>query len=115
MIDVTNKAFDFITGPRFESCNYKDVDLQEISNTVQQFPDETHNIAKILLPLLAEGFKNQKGEILVLGFGQDSQEEGTSKYKLEGMDRTKLAHAPVHNLERSVGFVNYELKRRGAK
>ena len=33
------------------------------------------------------------------------------------MDQAKLAHTPVLNLdaERSVGFVNYELKQRGAK
>ena len=82
---------------------------------MQQFPDETRNIVKILLTLLAEGFKNQKGEIFA--FGQDSQEEGTSKYKLEEMDQAKLAGAPVNNLdaERSAGFVNYELKQRGAK
>lgn len=32
------------------------------------------------------------------------------------MDAAKLEQAPIHNLfaERSVGFVNYELKRRGA-
>ena len=36
--------------------------------------------------------------------------------QLEQMDQEKLMQAPIHNLaaERSVGFVNYELSRRGS-
>ena len=36
---------------------------------------------------------------------------------LSEMDSQKLESAPIHNLdsERAVGFVNYELKQRGAK
>ncbi len=59
-MDVTNKAFDFITGPRFESCKCKDAILQEISNNVQQFSDETRNIVKILLPLYVSKTKREK-------------------------------------------------------
>ncbi|KAK6170820.1 hypothetical protein SNE40_019122 [Patella caerulea] len=67
----------------------------------------------MILPKLAERFKHQKGEIF--GFGDNQNEE--SEYALENMDTEKLEKAPIHNLtaERSVGFINYELQRRGAK
>ena len=40
-----------------------------------------------------------------------------SDYALSKMNDQKLEKAPIHNLnaERSVGFINYELHRRGAK
>ena len=116
VMDTTNQAFSFVSAARFKSCKYQDVIIQAISNTVQQFPDEIRKVLKLLLPLLAQGFKNQKGKIF--GFGQDEEsDDDNSQYELAKMDQAKLAHAPIHNLaaERSVGFVNYELKQRGAK
>ena len=66
----------------------------------------------MILPRLADGFQKQKGDIF--GFGDYNE---SSPNLLSQMDANKLEEAPVHNLaaERSVGFVNYELSRRGAK
>ena len=64
----------------------------------------------MVLPKIAEGFQKQKGDIF--GFGEQTD----SPYALFKMNPEKLEQAPIHNLdsERSVGFINYELTRRGA-
>jgi hypothetical protein len=66
----------------------------------------------MLLPALAEGFRKQKGDIFGFGDAEEPPEHALSR-----MDKVKLEQAPTHNLsaERSVGFINYGLQRRGAK
>ena len=66
----------------------------------------------MILPKLATGFQNGKGDIF--GFGDY---EESSEMSVANMDSQKLEKAPVHNLvaECSVGFMNYELSIRGAK
>ena len=63
---------------------------------------------KVILPALAEAFQKQKG--VIFGFG--SYNENT--HSLSTMDQDG---ASIHNLdaEQSVGFINYELSRRGSK
>ena len=67
---------------------------------------------RIVLPKLADGFEKQKGDIFEFG-----ENITPSNYALSTMDSSKLENAPLHNLgaERSVGFINYELDRRGAR
>ena len=64
-----------------------------------------------LLPELAKGFERQRGNIF--GFG-DIEED--NQYALSKLPRDKLDKAPINNLdaERSAGFINYELSRRGS-
>ena len=73
---------------------------------------ELEKMFLIILPALAKGFEHQKGAIF--GFGEEDKE---SDHALSKMNPEKLENAPIHNLdaERSVGFVNYEFSRRGAK
>ena len=70
----------------------------------------------IILPCLAEGFRDQRGAIF--GFGPNAEEDTGTILKIEGISqakRMKLMKAPIHNLnkERSVGFINYEISIRG--
>lgn len=66
----------------------------------------------MILPKLAAGFQKQKGDIF--GFGECDEPSEMSVVK---MDSQKLEKVPIHNLaaERSVGFVDHELSRGGAK
>ena len=59
----------------------------------------------------AEGWERQRGD--VFSFGNHKETELT----VASMDENKLNSAPINNLdaERSVGYINYELKIRGAK
>ena len=68
---------------------------------------------KGLLPMLAEAFDQQKGHIF--GFGKG--ESKPSQYRIDKLQDKDLTDVPIHNLaeERSVGFINYELKVRGAQ
>ena len=70
------------------------------------------DLLQIILPKLASAFEKQKGDIFEFG-----EKVRPSTSALSTMDSEKLDNAPIHNLgaERSVGFINYELSRRGSK
>jgi len=111
LLNVDKPAFKFVSQERFNQTKYDEDICIAISKTSSQFQDQVVKVLSMLLPHLAEGFRNQKGDIF--GFG----EKGTTEYSLSTMDSAKLDEAPIHTLtaERSVGFINYELQRRGAK
>ena len=71
------------------------------------FSEIAHVISK-LLPRLADRFQNQKGHNFGLG-----DDDGTNPV---AMYETKLDNAPIHNLDNEccIGFINYELAKRGA-
>ena len=79
-----------------------------IEATCEDYEPQVLKILKVILPVLAEAFQNQKGEIV--GFGSYHE----NSHSLSAMDQDKLEGAPVHNLG-PVGFINYELSRRGSK
>ena len=69
-------------------------------------------ILRLILPQIAQGFFQQRGNIF--GFGDFDK---NSSELLTKQDFEKLNEAPINNLdsERSIGSINYELKIRGAK
>ena len=112
LLSVSEPAFTFVSADRFRQTKYDDDVCEAISRVVIAFQPEVLKLLRIILPKLAEGFQRQKGDIF--SFGESDE---VSEHALAQMDQEKLEKAPVHNLaaERSVGFVNYELSRRGAK
>jgi len=113
LMNVNSPAFQFVSQERFNQTRYDDDICKSLESIISGMRDEVKKDLTMILPKLAEGFKNQKGDIF--GFGEDFNKE--SEYALARMDSGKLEKAPIHNptAERSVGFVNYELQRRGAK
>ena len=110
LLDVTEPALTFVTPELFDKCKYDDDICVAISAVCSSYREQIIKMLSKLLPELANGFKKQKGAIF--GFGETNE----SPHSLSSMSKDKLENAPVHNLqsERSVGFVNYELSRRGA-
>ena len=111
LLDVNKPAFDFVSEERFTSTRYDNDICEAISQVTSVYRTEVIKIIKMMLPSLAEGFLKQKGAIF--GFGEVQE----SEHALSRTDSSKLDQAPVHNIaaERSVGFINYELSRRGAR
>ena len=112
LLNVEQPAFNFVSIARFKQSKYDDDICKAIFQVCEEHKAEITKILRLLLPALAEAFQKQKGDIF--GFG-DCDED--AQHALATMDPEKLDQAPIHNLEaeRSVGFVNYELSRRGAK
>lgn len=112
LLSTIEPAFKFVSAERFHQTRYDDDICEAISSVATAFQPEVTKLLKMVLPKLADGFQKQKGDIF--SFGECDQ---AAEYSVEHMDSEKLEKAPVHNLaaERSVGFVNYELSRRGAK
>ena len=112
ILQVTKPAYNFISEERFDSTKYDESICSEISKVIDCYYVELEKMFLIILPALTKGFEHQKGAIF--GFGEEDKE---SDHALSKMNPEKLENAPIHNLdaERSVGFVNYELSRRGAK
>ncbi|KAK6171675.1 hypothetical protein SNE40_018117 [Patella caerulea] len=110
-LDVSTPALSFVSKERFQTTRYDDEVCNAIETVTSQHRDEVIKVIKMILPTLATGFQKQKGDIFEFGGYEDSD------HALSKMDTQKLERAPIHNLDakRSVGFVNYELKRRGAK
>lgn len=112
LLDISTPAFKFISRERFLSTRYDNDICASLSDTIEKYRPHIIGVLGPLLPALAKGFENQKGKLF--GFGEEGR--GDSPHQLESMDQEKLEQAPIHNLdaERSVGFVNYELSRRGS-
>ena len=110
LMNTETPAFQFVSQERFDQCKYDDEICDAIKVSVEGMENEIQSVLDMILPKLAAGFKKQKGDI----FGLEGED---SEYSLSKMDPEKLEKAPIHNLnaERSVGFINYELHRRGAK
>jgi len=112
LLNVDEPAFKFVSKERFIQTRYDDDICKGILKEANAFKPQVTKLMKMILPKLADGFQKQKGDIF--GFGDYDE---SSEHSIAHMDKQKLEKAPIHNLdaERSVGFVNYELSRRGAK
>ncbi|KAL4236509.1 hypothetical protein ACF0H5_004895 [Mactra antiquata] len=108
---IAPRKNNFVSQERFRQNRYDDNICIALNKTTEELHNEVVKVLSMLLPKLAKGFQNQKGEIFGLG------DKGTTDYSLSEMNREKLDKAPIHNVtaERSVGFINYELQRRGSK
>lgn len=112
LLNLDEPAFQFVSKERFLQTRYDDDICAELAIVIELYQVQLIKLLQMTLPSLAAGFEKQKGDIF--GFGDYNEE---CSHSLSSMDVQKLDQAPVHNLdaERSVGFVNYELCRRGAK
>ena len=111
-LNTDQPALKFVSLDRFQHTRYDDDICQAIVYVSSSFQPQVTKLLKMILPQLAVGFQKQKGDIF--GFGDCNRSSASS---VANMDLEKLDQAPIHNLaaERSVGFINYELSRRGAK
>ena len=116
MLDLTTPAFSFVSKDRFQHCLYPSDLLQPTIEVIEQYRSEVCHCLQLLLPMLAKGWKQQRGELFDFG-GVNNNKENDNPMKIKNLDQEKLENAPVHNLdsERAVGSVNYGLKVRGAK
>ena len=114
LLDLDTPAFAFISEERFKSCLYSPDLLLPTKQVIEQYKPEMCSILDLLLPMLASGWKQQRGEMFDFGEEPSSQD---NPMMIKNLDQEKLMRAPVHNLdsERAVGSVNYGLKVRGAK
>ena len=112
LLQTNAPAFSFVSMERFQQTRYDDDMCQCIADVVDAYRPEVTKVLQMMMPGLAAGFQKQKGDIFSFG-----DHEPTAAHSLSTMDADKLEQAPIHNLdaERSVGFINYELSRRGAK
>ncbi|CAH1252996.1 Hypp1057 [Branchiostoma lanceolatum] len=112
LLQTEEPAFKFISKERFQQTKYDNEICSAIVQVATTYQSEVTRLLRMFLPKLATGFQKQKGDIF--GFGEH---DAAAQYSVTQMDKEKLEKAPIHNLdaERSVGFVNYELSRRGAK
>lgn len=114
LLDLTTPAFTFISKERFKHCVYPSHLLQPTVEVIENNRSEVISTIKILLPILADGWKLQRGDMF--DFGGDQKSKDVSM-KIKNLDQEKLKSAPVNNIdsERLVGQVNYGLKVRGNK
>ena len=113
LLDLSNPAFKFISKKRFDSIKYPEVLLTGTKQVLEQYPDKVVSVLDILLPRLASGWELQRGDQFQFGKSPDPN----ANNQIRNMNQEKLVNAPINNLdpERAVGFINYELKLRGAK
>ena len=111
LLNLNKAAFIFVSDSQFTHSRYALEICRSIEAICEEYKPQVLKILKVILPALAEAFQRQKGEI----FGFDSYNENS--HSLSTMDQNKPEGAPVLNLdaERSIGFINYELSRRGSK
>ena len=113
LLDLASPAFKFISKERFDSVKYADNIVEETKQVIAAHRASVLKGIDIILPRLKDGWVTQRGDIYQFG-PSPSQEEPN---RIDLMNPTKLANAPINNMapERQVGFVQYELKIRGAK
>lgn len=112
LLDLNKPAFQFVSQERFDSCKWPTCILESLSQSIAAYKEKVLQVLSLLLPSLAEGFFQQRGN--VFGFGDYNPQSTTL---VTQYDMTLLNKAPINNIdaERSVGSINYELDRRGAK
>ena len=112
LLQVQEPAFKFVSKERFQHTKYDEDICDAILKVATSFQPQVIKLLKMIIPKLATGFQRQKGDIFAFGDYDESAQNAVTQ-----MDPGKLEKAPIHNLnaERSVGFVNFELSRRGAK
>ena len=114
LLDLSAPAFSFVSAERFKECLFSPELLLPTKQVIIQYKEDLCKVIGLLLPMLADGWKKQRGDMFE--FGEVSSKKDDSMV-ISSMDQEKLSRAPVHNLdsERAVGAVNYGLKVRGAK
>ena len=114
LLNLTSPAFSFISNERFKHCLYSPTLLEPTIQVIEQYKGEVCQTLELLLPMLAKGWQQQRGDMFEFG-AQDYNQENPMMIK--NLDQEKLKKAPVHNIdsERAVGTVNHGLKVRGAK
>ena len=114
LLDLSAPAFNFVSVERFQECLFPPELLLPTKQVIIQYKEDVCKVIGLLLPMLADGWKNQRGDMFE--FGEVSSKKDDAMV-ISNMDQDKLSRAPVHNLdsERAVGAVNYGLKVRGAK
>lgn len=112
LLSTEKPAFSFVSTERFLESRYEPEVLETINAYIEQYHNYLPRLFKMILPMLAEGFEQQKGHIF--GFGNVATQP--DKYRVDVLPESALKGVPVHNLaeERAVGFVNYELGVRGS-
>ena len=112
LLDLTKPAFKFISEDRFKHSLYPAHLLQPTNEIIESYREDVLSSLRILLPMLAEGWKLQRGDMFEFG-----EKGGESSMSIKSYDQDKLKTAPVHNIdsERAVASVNYGLKVRGNK
>ena len=113
MLNISSPSLKFISQERFSNCcRWPEEVLQKLMLFINANQTRIVEILRLILPQIAQGFFQQRGNIF--GFGDF---EKNSSELLPKQDFAKLNEAPINNLdsERSVGSINYELKIRGAK
>ena len=112
LLSTTKPGFSCFTQDVFDASLYK----PEVMSSLDAYTGENKSylllLWKGLLPKLADGFDLQKGHIF--GFGEGKKKP--PDHRIDTLPIEQLKGVPVHNLaeERSVGFINYELRVRGA-
>ena len=106
LLNLNKAAFTFVSDSQFTQFRYALEICRSIEAICEEYKPQVLKILKVILPALAEAFQTQKREIF--GFGSYNE----NSHNLSTMDQDKLEGAPVHNLdaERSVGFINYEIR-----
>ena len=113
LLDLSKPAFKFISTERFNQVRYKEELLRGLKQVIEQYHDRVVSVLDIILPRLASGWELQRGDQFQFGKSPDTD----APNQIRNMNQQKLSQAPINNLdpERAVGFINYELKLRGAK
>jgi hypothetical protein len=117
LLHTEERVATFIDDQRFRSALPKECLRDSLSDCASQYEKEVLQLLQITLPRLAEGFSQQRRALF--GFGPKANEETGTLLKVssvvDAVKRRKLSKASVHNLneERSVGFINYEIHKRG--
>ena len=90
---VLNKpAFSFVSKARFYQTQNDEEICEAIQQTINEMKPQVIKLLKVILPRLADGFKNQKGDI----FGFANQYAKESQYTLSKMDQAKLEKTPSY-------------------
>ena len=66
MLDLTKPAFTFISKERFEQCLYPACLLEPTKLIIEQYRGDICCTLQLLLPMLAAGWKRQRGEMFEL-------------------------------------------------
>ena len=109
-LQTEKPALSFVSENRFKQCKYKEELLTSLNNFITEHGESLKDLLNKLLPRLGEAFQNQKGHIF--GFGNINAKE---EYRVDLLEASQLENVPINNIaeERSVGYVNHELKVRG--
>ena len=114
-----SKVFTFVSDDIFKMSQPKDILVNNMLASCDEYKIEICRILKLCLIKFADGFLKQKGAIF--GFGSTAADDTGTVLKIcevvDPAEKKLLLKAPLHNLgeERNVGLLNYEIGFRGHK